>query len=82
MPACALALEESFARARHGRRRLDTVMTQLGKVAPPNIESRISLLDRAVLVLRNPEDRHIEPVNRAKRIAIRSSVALLFPTAS
>eukprot|EP00959_Pyramimonas_sp_CCMP1952_P457270 9474628-Pyramimonas_sp.AAC.2 len=32
-------------------------MTQLGKVAPPNIEQRLFSLDRAVSALRNPEDR-------------------------
>eukprot|EP00976_Prorocentrum_cordatum_P096059 1190410-Prorocentrum_minimum.AAC.4 len=44
-------------------------MTELGKVPPPNSEKRLSLLDRAVLVLRNPENRNLEPPNRAKIIA-------------
>eukprot|EP00959_Pyramimonas_sp_CCMP1952_P342069 7166169-Pyramimonas_sp.AAC.1 len=46
-------------------------------------ESRIvNYLDRAVSVLRNPEGATLEPLDRAKRIAIRDSLALLFPTAS
>eukprot|EP00959_Pyramimonas_sp_CCMP1952_P377558 7908197-Pyramimonas_sp.AAC.2 len=43
-------------------------MTQMGKVSPLNSEQRLSLLDRAVSVLRNSEDRHLEPLDRAKRI--------------
>eukprot|EP00959_Pyramimonas_sp_CCMP1952_P139464 2918454-Pyramimonas_sp.AAC.1 len=36
-------------------------MTQLGKAVPSNIAWRLSLLDRAVSVLRNPENRNLEP---------------------
>eukprot|EP00959_Pyramimonas_sp_CCMP1952_P324246 6786280-Pyramimonas_sp.AAC.1 len=42
--------------------------TPLGKVASPNIKQRLSLLDRAVAVLRNPEDRNPEPLDRATKI--------------
>eukprot|EP00976_Prorocentrum_cordatum_P071241 1180247-Prorocentrum_minimum.AAC.2 len=52
------------------------------KVAPPNIDCRFSLLDRAVSVLRNPEDRHLEPLDRAKRIDNQYLVALLLPFVS
>eukprot|EP00959_Pyramimonas_sp_CCMP1952_P054594 1141185-Pyramimonas_sp.AAC.1 len=46
--------------------------------------SELSLPDPAViLVLRNTEDRNLEPLDRAKiTIAIRYSVALLFPIQS
>eukprot|EP00959_Pyramimonas_sp_CCMP1952_P213880 4475244-Pyramimonas_sp.AAC.1 len=46
-------------------------VTQLGRVAPPNIDDQFSFLDQAVLVLRNLEDRHLEPLDRAKMIDIR-----------
>eukprot|EP00959_Pyramimonas_sp_CCMP1952_P206269 4313927-Pyramimonas_sp.AAC.1 len=54
-------------------------MTELGKVAPPN---SVLLLDRAVLILRNPKDSNLEPLDRAKIIPIRYLVALLFPIQS
>eukprot|EP00976_Prorocentrum_cordatum_P061447 1176308-Prorocentrum_minimum.AAC.4 len=57
-------------------------MTQLGKEAPPNIDDRLSFLNRAVSVLCNPEDRHITALDGAKIIANRYLVALLFPTVS
>eukprot|EP00976_Prorocentrum_cordatum_P103731 1193580-Prorocentrum_minimum.AAC.2 len=56
--------------------------TELGKGAPPNSEKRLSLLDRAVLDFRPPGFRGPKPLDRAKIIAIRYLVALLFPIQS
>eukprot|EP00959_Pyramimonas_sp_CCMP1952_P259741 5430902-Pyramimonas_sp.AAC.1 len=42
-------------------------MTQLGKVAPPNIESRYSLLDRAFLDFCPSSSGGPKPLDRAKR---------------
>eukprot|EP00976_Prorocentrum_cordatum_P036923 750995-Prorocentrum_minimum.AAC.4 len=45
-------------------------MTQVGKVAPPIYPLPIQLLDRAVTVHRNPEDRHPEPLDRGDKSII------------
>eukprot|EP00959_Pyramimonas_sp_CCMP1952_P456148 9472699-Pyramimonas_sp.AAC.3 len=57
-------------------------MTELGKVAPPNSESRFSPLDRAVLDFCPPGSGGPKPHDRAKIIAIRYLVTLLFPIQS
>eukprot|EP00959_Pyramimonas_sp_CCMP1952_P094778 1982511-Pyramimonas_sp.AAC.1 len=44
-----------------------TPTTQLGKVAPPNIEQRFSLLDRAVLTLRNKPGGHKSRTARSSK---------------
>eukprot|EP00976_Prorocentrum_cordatum_P002043 40888-Prorocentrum_minimum.AAC.1 len=55
-------------------------MTRLGNVAPPNIEWRLSLLDRAVLDVCPPGSGGSKPLDRGKTVDNRYSVVLLFPT--
>eukprot|EP00976_Prorocentrum_cordatum_P103479 1193485-Prorocentrum_minimum.AAC.1 len=71
-----LTMDQSDPRVRQldgcGERLFQTLslahMTQVGTVAPPVYRLSIYLLDRAVLVLRSPEDRHLEPLDRGDEL--------------